>query len=117
MRADLHIHTNHSDGVYSLEEVVERAKLNKMSIIAITDHDNVGCYDDYCRLKEQLNYPVIIGIELSTNYCDTAVHILGYFKDNIIGDELLSYVRNIPKKREKRAQEIIEKLKKYYDID
>ena len=39
--ADLHIHTNYSDGIHSIEEVVKFVKEKKIKVIAITDHDTV----------------------------------------------------------------------------
>lgn len=41
MEVDMHIHTIASDGTFTPEEVVKRAKLFGMKTIAITDHDTV----------------------------------------------------------------------------
>ena len=38
-RADLHLHTTHSDGDYTPAEVVDLARRSGLSAIAITDHD------------------------------------------------------------------------------
>ena len=38
---NLHIHTNHSDGIFSVKEVLEKSKSNGLRIISITDHDNI----------------------------------------------------------------------------
>ena len=44
MFADLHLHTNFSDGTYTPEELVAQAARNKLAAIALTDHDTVeGC--------------------------------------------------------------------------
>jgi len=44
MFADLHLHSNFSDGTYSPEEVVSQAVLQRLAAIALTDHDTVeGC--------------------------------------------------------------------------
>jgi len=41
MFADLHLHTNFSDGTYTPEELVAQAARNKLAAIALTDHDTV----------------------------------------------------------------------------
>ena len=44
MFADLHLHTNFSDGTYTPEELVSQAAKNHLAAIALTDHDTVeGC--------------------------------------------------------------------------
>ena len=40
--ADLHVHTNFSDGTFTPEEVVRYAKQKELACIAICDHDCVG---------------------------------------------------------------------------
>jgi len=39
--ADLHIHTNYSDGYHTPQEIIEKVKSLGLRAIAITDHDNV----------------------------------------------------------------------------
>ena len=38
---DLHIHSNFSDGNYSIEEIVDKVKDAGIDIFSITDHDNI----------------------------------------------------------------------------
>ena len=39
--ADLHLHTYHSDGTRSPREVIDLARERGITIVAISDHDNV----------------------------------------------------------------------------
>jgi predicted metal-dependent phosphoesterase TrpH len=41
MFADMHIHSIYSDGTNTPRELVEMAKRNCVSIIAISDHDTI----------------------------------------------------------------------------
>ena len=52
---DLHIHSNHSsDGKQTLSEIIETANKLGFKIISITDHDNVGVYDElYKKIKKE----------------------------------------------------------------
>ena len=51
MEVDMHIHTIASDGTFTPEEIVKRAKSLGMKSIAITDHDTI---DGLKREKELL---------------------------------------------------------------
>ena len=58
IRGDLHIHSNFSDGVSSIESIVRRAKALGYEYIAITDHSKslkIARGLDESRLKEQIN--------------------------------------------------------------
>ena len=84
MKADLHIHTTFSDGVFSPEKVVDTALDAGLDAIAITDHDNVLSYEVAKNYIQQNNLPLelVNGVEINTIYKNYEVHILGYFMDN-----------------------------------
>ena len=43
-RADLHLHSNFSDGSDSVETLVQNIKQEGLSVFALTDHDTIaGC--------------------------------------------------------------------------
>jgi len=44
MKIDLHIHSNYSDGVLSVFQIIDEAVKNKVQIISITDHDSIKGY-------------------------------------------------------------------------
>lgn len=111
MKADLHIHTTFSDGLLTPEQVVEKAHALKIPAIAITDHDTLQGIPPALKLSKKYPLTIIPGIEISTNYKEREVHILGYyidFKDAHFQEILV----NLQKKRVKRAKMIIEKLQK-----
>jgi predicted metal-dependent phosphoesterase TrpH len=43
MIIDLHIHSQSSDGAFTVEEIVTEAKLRNIGLMSITDHDSIGC--------------------------------------------------------------------------
>lgn len=106
--ADLHMHTTHSDGVLTPEELVEEAIIRKLSVIAITDHDCLSAIDEAThhagnRLK------IIPSLELSCRQGGEDVHVLGHFVDhkNI---NFLNKVNFYKEKRQDRAKEFVKNL-------
>jgi len=80
-KIDLHIHTTASDGADTPTRVVEIAASSGVAAIAITDHDTVSGVAEAAAAGERLGVEVIPGIEVSSDYRDNNVHLLGYFID------------------------------------
>jgi predicted metal-dependent phosphoesterase TrpH len=79
-RADLHLHTTHSDGDYTPAEVVDLARRSGLAAIAITDHDTMGGVDD-ARAAAAGRVEVIAGVEVTAEHEGREVHLLAYFID------------------------------------
>lgn len=74
-RYDLHIHSNLSDGGYSVEKIINKAKQDGIDVFSITDHDNV---ESLRILNKQNDITYIPGVEMSSIYDGKKIHILGY---------------------------------------
>jgi predicted metal-dependent phosphoesterase TrpH len=107
---DLHTHTDASDGILSLEELVHKAEEAGLKAIAITDHDTV---QNARRLKDiESSVELIPGIELSVydnklGYID--LHVLGLFI-NPEEPRLLSTLERLEADREEQKKAIVERL-------
>ena len=118
MPADLHTHTNFSDGSFSPEELVAEAKKVGLIYLAVTDHDTV---DGVRYLYENNLYPtkglkIIPGIEFSANHPEHDVHIVGYNID-IYDGALSEMINEISESRWERFSKIVKKLQdKKYNI-
>lgn len=88
-KGDFHIHSTFSDGGCTPKEIVMLSKERDVDIIALTDHNNTCGIDEAILTGDKLGIKVIPGVELSTIYKGSRVHILGYFKDNSYKDEIL----------------------------
>jgi len=108
-KVDLHIHTNHSDGFYSPEEIVLKAKENELEAISITDHDNLSGINDAIEKGNEIGIEVIPGLEISSDIKDREIHILGYFIQTD-SQELERYLNFFRVERLKRATRIVNKL-------
>lgn len=79
--ADLHIHSNCSDGSLTPEQIVEKAVAGNLSAIAVTDHELIEGGKRAYRYCQRKGYPleVIIGTEITTR----SGHLLAlYFQNN-----------------------------------
>ena len=108
--ADLHIHSNYSDGIKSPEEIINTAIKENIKYISITDHDSIS--SQYVTKNNYKEINIIPGIELSTEYKEMELHILGYFMD-IDNNELQELAKELNTQRIKRVEDILFKLNKY----
>ncbi|MGD8978537.1 MAG: PHP domain-containing protein [candidate division WOR-3 bacterium] len=106
--ADLHIHSNCSDGLLSPDEIVEYSSEIDLKTIAITDHDSVQAID-LLRNTDHREVELIPAVELSANIGKLDIHILGYFVDHENSD-LRAYLEKLRAHRIERARKIVENL-------
>jgi hypothetical protein len=109
-KIDLHLHSTASDGKLSPAELVSRAAMAGLSVMALTDHDTVDgippaleAVQAYPRLK------FIPGVEINTDVPRGEAHVLGYFIDYTY-PELLATLSSMRESRQERAQKMLAKL-------
>lgn len=107
--ADLHLHTNHSDGSDAPGRVVERAAALGMSALAITDHDSVSAVHEAQATARQAGLEYLPGVELSTLYGQIEIHILG-LGVHPQASTLLDTLSELHAARSKRVDTILERL-------
>src|SRR5258708_23530854 len=78
-RADLHLHTTHSDGAYSPAQLVELARRAGLAAIAVTDHDAVGGVALARAASVGVGVEVVAGVEITAEFRGRELHLLGYF--------------------------------------
>ncbi len=108
--ADLHIHTDFSDGTMSPEQVVMEASKLNLRTIAITDHDTVDAIEIAQIVGNMEEVDIIPAIELSSNYSSIDIHLLGYFID-IKNSALLEKLAELRSERVERIKKITKKLR------
>src|SRR5947209_1321783 len=77
-RADLHLHTTHSDGTYTPAQLVDLARRSGMSAIAVTDHDTLAGVLPARSAAVGHPLEVIAGAEISCVYAGRELHLLAY---------------------------------------
>ena len=111
MIADLHTHTTASDGILRPDELVSRAKLHGVDLLAITDHDTLAGLPLAQEVAIANDIRLITGIELSCLWQGRGIHIVGLNVD-LKNEKLLAGVEQQGIVREKRAKIIAERLDK-----
>lgn len=109
---DLHIHSNYSDGSDSIEEIVAQACALKLTQIAITDHNTMeGAL--YAKTLNHQNLEIVCGIELSCDFEEEELHILGYFPPSQTNFEAIEHCIQYNEDNKYQAQcEMIHRLAK-----
>jgi predicted metal-dependent phosphoesterase TrpH len=109
-RADLHLHTTHSDGAYTSAEIIDLACRSGLAAVAITDHDTLDGIAPARLAAAGSEVEVIAGVEISAEYRGRELHLLGYFvqPDNRPLGEALAQLR---RHRIDRFLEMVERLR------
>jgi predicted metal-dependent phosphoesterase TrpH len=109
--ADLHLHTNFSDGTFSPEELAGHGARLGFAALALTDHDSVeGC----ARMTvacAAAGIEFIPGAELTAEIGDTELHLLGYFLD-LQNEQLLTETARFQIVRQNRIHEMVAAINK-----
>lgn len=77
VKADLHIHSNYSDGSDSIQTLADKISHSDLDIVALTDHDTTDGLSEFETLLDK-RIKFIKGIELTCLAGDIKCHILGY---------------------------------------
>ncbi len=109
-RADLHLHTCHSDGTFAPEELVRRAKALKLSAISITDHDTVDGIAAARAAAAEGELEIIPGVEITVAFRGRELHILGYGL-HIEDPAFRKFLDRMQKYRVGRLQAMIDRLR------
>ncbi len=108
---DLHTHTHFSDGSLSPEQLIQRAVANRLTHLAITDHDCTGALENLVDIPEAAALQIIPGVEISTLWQQREIHIVGLFIDKR-EKTLQDLTRNQQQLRMARIEEFDQRLDK-----
>ncbi|MFT4690523.1 MAG: PHP domain-containing protein [Verrucomicrobiia bacterium] len=109
--ADLHMHTNFSDGTFTPEELAQRGYDRGLRVLALTDHDTVDGCERMGTACEKLGIEYITATELTAEYDGYEIHLLGYYLDTH-NQHFLTKLDAFQKVRQSRIVEMAEALQK-----
>lgn len=115
---DLHVHSKHSDGNCSVEEILEMAYLNNVTAISLTEHYNLSSLRKAHKLvksnKRYSNIEIVPGMEIGSSLRCYGIskrhvcHFLAYY----VSTRMYSVLNEYEEERKETNERIIEKLKK-----
>jgi 3',5'-nucleoside bisphosphate phosphatase len=108
MRADLHVHSNASDGTDPPAEVMRRAARAGLDAVALTDHDTVAGHAQ-ARRALPAGLTLVPGMELSSRLDGHSLHLLAYLFDPD-DPELAAETLRIRDDRVRRARAMVRRL-------
>lgn len=109
MKCDLHTHSIYSDGSCTVSEIVSQAKHLGL-IVALTDHNTVAGLPEFMKEAESNGVTAVPGIEFSTVYNDTELHLLGLFIAPQYYDRLEAIADKFHKLKEQSNIELARRL-------
>jgi len=117
MIIDLHIHSKHSDGALTVEEIVKEAKRRNIGFTAITDHDSIDCQPAAIEAAAKAGIRYVSGVELNVTFSHPlyrqgkpiSLDFLGY-QFNVDDEALNAKLKQMARYREERAAKILSNL-------
>lgn len=107
---DLHTHSLFSDGTLTPAELLDEAERIGLSSIALTDHNTVSGLPDFLAAAEGRKVEAVAGIEFSTDYNGTELHILGLFIGPRYFDDITALLAQAQRQKVESNKELIHNL-------
>jgi predicted metal-dependent phosphoesterase TrpH len=109
MFADLHLHTNFSDGTYTPEELTAQARTFGFKALALTDHDTMEGCARMAAACLAADIEFIAASELTAELGHVELHLIGYFLDPE-NETLRTELAKFQKVRQARIYEMVARL-------
>nr|WP_207184414.1 3',5'-nucleoside bisphosphate phosphatase [Rubrivivax gelatinosus] len=103
INADLHSHSDVSDGTLSPEALAERAHARGVELWALTDHDELGGVARAREAALDLGLDFLAGCEISVTFAGESVHVVGLGVDPA-DEALVAGLQAIRSGRRERAE-------------
>lgn len=126
MKIDLHCHSTCSDGTFSPEEVIARAKIVGIEVLALTDHDTLQGIESAKSAAKDAGITLIHGVEISCQHtlgggygknkaANKIIHVVALdFTDTIMMQQTLEGLQN---SRATRGYQMTQKLSELLDLE
>ena len=117
MKIDLHIHSDCSDGKFTVQEIIKEAKARNIGLMSITDHDSISSQETAMDLAKKNGIRYVSGVELNVTFSHHRYHegksisldFLGYQYD-INNNAIKTKLHQMAEYREERAAKILDNI-------
>lgn len=110
MYCDLHSHSRFSDGTCSPAELIRQAEELGLSAVALCDHNTVAGLPELTSAAENSPVEAVAGVEFSTQYGDTELHILGLFIRPETYAQITDLLKELLQAKEESNRALVERL-------
>lgn len=107
---DLHTHSIYSDGTCTPAELIDLAKAAGLSAIALTDHNTVSGIPAFLEAGKDSGVILVPGIEVSSDFMGTELHIVGLFRSLDHLDAVEAYVSDYLVRKEQSNIDLCDNL-------
>lgn len=97
---DLHIHSTFSDGTCPPAELIALAEEADLAAVALCDHNTVAGLPDFVAAAQGREVEAVPGIEFSTDYDGTELHILALFVEPEYYGEITDLLADADRRKE-----------------
>lgn len=111
--ADMHIHSHYSDGSYSPEEIVRRARASGVELISICDHNEIRGTLEAEPLARAAGLKYVQGVEIDAIHENADIHILCYGAD-LANKALLEHIHKARRTLDEMSTELLRRMLKDY---
>ena len=115
---DLHTHSHYSDGTFSPARIIAEAERLGLSAVALTDHNTVAGLPEFLRAARGCRVQAVPGVELSTLYGETELHIVGLFLKPDSLDTVTAFMEAFNRKKAESNRLLVLRLNRAgYPVD
>jgi len=108
---DLQLHTTYSDGVWTLEQLLDHLKHEQFGLAAITDHDRVDTVAVLQQMASDKNMPILVAVEMTCTWRGEMTDVLCFGFDPQ-RDELNGLAQDLTQRQQENTREVHENLSK-----
>lgn len=107
---DLHTHSTYSDGTLTPAQLIQTAREAGLSAIVLSDHNTVAGLSAFMEAAKGTGVEAVPGVEFSTEYCGTELHILGLFVKPCHYDTINALLQQFLDRKDKSNYEMVQRL-------
>ena len=107
---DLHTHSCFSDGTLTPAQLIKLAEETGLAAVALCDHNTVAGLPEFVAAGRESTVEAVPGIEFSTEYRGTELHILGLYVREAYHDAVNALLSEALKRKKQSNMALVEKL-------